>query len=304
MNFKKHFKDNLDSYSLLLALLSLVFPPLLTYLGVKIWLIVSLCIWIIFAFIYLIVKFHKKLQRYLISGVIIFFTWYAIFIFCYNPNPLIFWLAEWYSLRFEDEIKSGNLLLNKKFPWTYKQDGFENGQGEGIFADSLTIKSWAYPERKYVIYQDIRKYNGDYILISKFYLKDKSSIGFDFIKEVEPWTRGSSYQSCGITTQNWVNWAWFIINNSSNYIDFFNGQIMDYTEAQRGKFTEWSYYILAKVENWKLSCFYQKDWESSYNSIVSNVWLKMNELAGPKLIKYSATDEPKPYLLDLWIYSK
>lgn len=300
----KHHKRHKVAYTILYAIFAYIISYIVWYIWLKytiyVWIGIGIIVLIGYAFIIATVKYYRKMA----TIISIFLFLFGIFIYFYNPDPLIFELTKGYSLSFKDEIKNGNLSMSKEFQWIYKQDGFENGKGKWIFADSLTIKSWAYPERKNAIYQDIRKYNDNYILIGKFYLKGKNSIGLDFIKEIEPWTSGSSYQSCGITTQNWLNWAWFMINNSSNYIDFFNGKKLDYTEAQKGKFTEWTYYILAKIENWKLSCLYQKEWEDSYNSIVSNVWLKMNELAGPKLIKYSNTDEPKPYLLDFWIYSK
>lgn len=300
----KHHKRHKLAYAILYAIFAYILSNIVGYLWLKytiyVWIGIGIIVVIGYAFIIATIKYYRKIA--VIVSVWLFL--FGIFIYFYNPNPEIYKLIQWYSLLFEDSFIDGNIKLNWDYNWIRKKDWFENWKGGWEFQNSITIKFWVDPESKNAIYQDISKFKWEVIMIGKFYIKRNNSIWFDFINHTEPWTRGSTYQSCGMTTYNWINWAGYNISNSLNYIDFYNGKKRDYSESYKWEISEWVYIILVKISNWKISCFSQKEWDKSYKNIVSDVGFKWYELWWPKLIKYNNTDEPKPYLLDFKLYSK
>lgn len=203
-------------------------------------------------------------------------------------------LTEGFSLVFEDTFEWGNYQV--------KNEGYSWKDKDGHFAqkdDNLSLKTSAALHQIYPLFQDLKKINRDYILITKFYLPDSARVSTQFMNTMSMDSdeyRGFHFQECVISAYSGEGYSkWY-----GDYL--YEYRPKDWTGWEKANIEPGNYTMLVKVSGNKFSCYFQAENEKTYTMIFNNKVLKYQNIGWPALSRNVDGSQYTPQILDFKFY--
>jgi hypothetical protein len=297
-------KSWLNNNSWFVQFIWLMIGYLLLFLPNKIFGI-ALIVIILFFWLWYFFKDHIKEKNKIIIIITTIFAIITLLFMWINKlffsNFKILKMVNWYDLKFEDTFKWWNFSSNENFIWIKKDDQFTNW-----IWDTITLTDSSLKARWYSIYQDLKKYSWEKILITKVYLPNWTRAWIQLVNTIKYDSNdilNNYYEECRIHSFNWKfnwdnfkEWYWACTykNNGCQKVDkFTNIQI-----------SPWIYYILAKISWDKLSCYFQREWEKDYKTIIENKKIDFQNLWWPMISRIRDWKDFFPKILDFKLYIK
>lgn len=223
------------------------------------------------------------------------YIWYSFF---FIKEPKIMELTQWFSLKFEDKFIWWNLSENSNYKWWNKDNVIINSSSGWI-----TLKTSSALYQQYPIFQDLRKIDRDYLLLSKFWVPEGSRVSTQFMNTQSMNSDlylGYHFRECVLSAFKWVvpkvgeykkgYWSYLYERGPIGPPDFNVADIVS-----------WNYYMLVFVSGWSFSCYIQRDWDDNYVTAVKDVKLMYSNLGWPTLSRWS-NGSSYPQLLNFKLY--
>lgn len=265
-------------------------------------------VWIAFLFIlssiwiWYFLKDHLKEKNKFIIGVITVLS-ISLLIFLwiqkvFYASPKIFDLTKWFDLKFEEIFNWWNLSKNNTYLWIKKDDQFTNWSW-----NYLTLGSSSKLTRTYPLYQNLKSFDRDVILLSKFYLSEWAKIWIQFANTKTfdvPTILEDHFNECRIQSIEWKilwdtynKWFWNCI---------YKRGCQSNDKFTKSEITPWNYYILAKISWTKLSCYFQKEWDKEYKTIIEDKEMEFQNLWWPVMARMIDGEQFYPRVLSFKLY--
>lgn len=232
----------------------------------------------------------------LISIIILLGLWVQRY---YFSDPAIFSFTQWFNLIFEDNFVWGNLSEDQNFRWWNKDDSITNSLNQWITLKTNSAISQVYP-----IFQDLRKINRDYILLSEFYLPEGARVSTQFMN-----TQGVDsnlylwfhYQECVLNAFQWTT------IKDENYNKWYGSYLYERwpiwpPDFNKKEVSSGNYFMLVSITNNIFSCYIQKEGESNYTTVTKDRTLKYSNLWGPALSRIADGISSFPKILNFKLY--
>jgi len=236
-------------------------------------------------------EFNKKIV-YIVSSlsVIVIISFFMISFL--TSKPAIVSIVDWYDIILSESLEGGNFQNN----FIISDDQFASTN-----SNSKTLKVSSFKERAYTIFSDLKWITGDKILLWKFKVNWPSRFGFRLMNTTafdSNEIRNDHFNECVLSSYDGDKIKkWY-----SHFI--YKRWVDNKSSFQKADINEWIYYVLLKLSEWKISCYFQKEWNENYTEIIVNQDMVFENLGWPTMTRYIDDSTSFPELLEFKLYSK
>lgn len=238
----------------------------------------------------------KVLLLIIILIVLIFIFFFFSF---FNSKPKIFDFTNWLSLKYEEIFNWKDIKTTNDYKRIY-----EDINNEFTISNNWTktLNTSSELQRWYSMLQNLKYLKWDRVLIWKFNLKEGWKVWIRFMNT--DWFNSEEIKKlhnneCVLQfyKSNKVDeWYWHHVTK--------NVFLWKESTFKNYNFTNWNYYILAKISWRQFSCYFQKEWENMVFPIIENKNIIFENLWWPVLTRFIQDEKTSPELLGFWLYSK
>lgn len=220
---------------------------------------------------------------------------------------VLFWIIWIASFLWKPEIldiaNGSDVVIHEKFHgWNFKNNfNVIDDQFVSTENDSKTLKSSSHKKRAYTIFTDLTRIKGDKFLFWKFRINWPSRVGFRLMNK-------KTYDSNEIL-EGHLNECVITSYGDGKVKEWYSHYIHKRGVDERSSFEkteikEGVYYLLLKLSWWKISCYFQKEWNKNYKEIIVNQDIIFEHLWWPVMTRYIDDPETFPEVLEFNVYIK